>query len=335
MTNQDQHITYLFGAGSSWHSMPVVAELNADLHKWASLADNIDAKDQACSNQFIDQLPSLRYKFIWQCLKPTLSEIDRFATIDTLARYYTLRQMPNELARLKKVIDGYFSLRQFTMEGLHLTSDMHRSHHKRGYDYRYDSLFAAILEVGGELPQNISFISWNYDLEVERSLGKFSDKSVADEAINVYHINGHSLLPSERFNDADIGWMQCLFSVGGEDIQYAWERLELVKQELRLRLKNTTHLVVIGYSFPVFNREIDRLILAASKLTKIYLQDKKDQLPGIENRLKALLAERANYVPAQHTIFQGGSREETRPQQGVQIELIDSVDQFHIPFELR
>jgi len=317
--------------------MPVVAELNADIHQWSRLAKDTNAAPKAFEHRFVDKLPTLRLTFVNQFVIPVLKEIDHFATVDTLARYYYLRNKPNELYRLKKVIDGYFTLRQFTLEGKYLIQDSERKQPRKDYDSRYDSLLAAILEPGAIFKDDVSFVSWNYDLEFERSLAKFKGSHIIEKIDQLYHINGHSLPPSERFNDTDLGWMQYLDSQGGHDIRYAWERLTDVKAELKTRLANTTHLVVIGYSFPVFNREVDRQILAAPNLKKVYLQDLPKALPGIENRVKALLGERARFIPEERidvSTKDGIGFIPGRPQQGVELELIDSVDQFHIPFEL-
>jgi hypothetical protein len=112
------------------------------------------------------------------------------------------------------------------------------------------------------------------------------------------------------------------------------------KEQLEAVLAKTTHLVVIGYSFPVFNRKIDRQILANTMLDKVYIQDLPSALPGIENRVKALLGQRANYAMrdrANEMSRRGvdiGSKARQALLDLVEIETINSTDQFHLPFEL-
>ncbi len=104
---------------------------------------------------------------------------------------------------------------------------------------------------------------------------------------------------------------------------------------------NTTHLVVIAYSFPVFNREVDRAILSAPKLRKAYLQDREKELKGIRNRVEALIGDRC--TPKYHNDVkwsEGYQYWYRKSDPGfsvpppVTIEAVDSVDQFHVPFEL-
>lgn len=77
-------------------------------------------------------------------------------------------------------------------------------------------------------------------------------------------------------------------------ISFAWEKIEdsTFLKNIETRYKNTRILVVIGYSFPTFNRKIDIDILAnMPKLEKIIIQSPSEEdLISIENRLLALLA---------------------------------------------
>lgn len=335
------HITYLFGAGASYNSMPVVSELNNDLKKWGSLASDRYANDKAHRDRFLNEVPELRLKFIRNHVTPVVGALDGFATVDTLARFYTLRKKSNELYTLKKVIDTYFFFRQFGGEEASIMSDNStREVPKQVFDGRYDSLFAAILTEDCQLPSNVSILSWNYDLEVERSLAKFRNNEAYDNFAHVYHINGRCtpvVRPRTSTNAKAYGTLNF---AGGNEINYAWERPDEVKSEINRLLAKTTHLVLIGYSFPVFNREIDRQILAAPNLEKIYIQDLPKALPGIENRVKALLGQRANYAmrdranEMSRTGVNIGNEARKALLDLVEIETIDSVDQFHIPFEL-
>lgn len=82
--------------------------------------------------------------------------------------------------------------------------------------------------------------------------------------------------------------------------------------------RQTKYLVIVGYSFPVFNREIDQTIIdSMQKLEKVYIQD-----PRCET--------------IQSTFRNGFQILEDRLEQGVRVEfqLEKNVDQFLIPFEL-
>lgn len=85
--------------------------------------------------------------------------------------------------------------------------------------------------------------------------------------------------------------------------------------------KNTEILVIIGYSFPVFNRETDkRLIDSMEKIEKIYIQD--PNADNIRSTLESGFELFSNYE------MRGNTRGE------LPVEIQTGVDQFIIPFEL-
>lgn len=99
-------------------------------------------------------------------------------------------------------------------------------------------------------------------------------------------------------------------------LNFAWElnSNEVSKNNIeraKIICSQTEILVVIGYSFPTFNREIDRsLLLGANKLKKIYYQAPESHVKGLIQRLKGINSNEIEVVP--HT----------------------ELDQFFIPYEL-
>lgn len=74
-------------------------------------------------------------------------------------------------------------------------------------------------------------------------------------------------------------------------LSYAWEEdnIKALKDNIRLRTFDTRELIVIGYSFPYVNNELDTLIIGnMSKLEKIVVQDKN--FDDIKERLEGILA---------------------------------------------
>ena len=111
-------------------------------------------------------------------------------------------------------------------------------------------------------------------------------------------------------------------------LKFAWEDGDQVKKAREYAsqiIRDSDAVVIIGYSFPTFNREIDRLLFSAFNQCcversggkvidikkKIYIQDIKDNAPKIMERLKAV----------------GSNLFEVA-------EIYDDVDQFFIPPEL-
>ncbi|MCH7733369.1 MAG: hypothetical protein IIB44_12830, partial [Candidatus Marinimicrobia bacterium] len=75
------------------------------------------------------------------------------------------------------------------------------------------------------------------------------------------------------------------------EIKFAWE--DSTNTQLKsvglTQLSEVFVIVVIGYSFPYFNREIDKLIFKQlNNVDRIYLQYPKDTHASIESRLKSL-----------------------------------------------
>ena len=100
-------------------------------------------------------------------------------------------------------------------------------------------------------------------------------------------------------------------------ILFAWENDE-ISQNIRSKAKQvcekTTHLIIIGYSFPTFNRDIDRQLLKSMKnLQQVYIQCPENDIEGVETRFKALI--------------------ETNPNSSYKIGLITDTKEFFIPFE--
>ena len=106
-----------------------------------------------------------------------------------------------------------------------------------------------------------------------------NDPNVFEEENILDRINGIknviSILKKLEFvvDNQNIGWLSF-----GRHINYAWEKNPLAeKARLAAReiFKNTDILVIIGYSFPPFNKEIDQELFneLKNKKTKIFYQD--------------------------------------------------------------
>lgn len=115
------------------------------------------------------------------------------------------------------------------------------------------------------------------------------------------------------------------------NLRFAWENDVQVlnaRQRAKIIMEKSDIIVVIGYSFPTFNRDIDRQIFElfnkrakpglkygdgdrVNKYKKIYIQDTPENAPKIKERLKAI----------GNNLFEVA-------------EIYDDVDQFLIPYEL-
>ncbi len=200
---------------------------------------------------------------------------------------------------------------------------------------------------GPYLPSNINFITWNYDLQIEYAFSKFLLSKNWSEIekrlhflptpdsegprLQICHLNGLSgyYLSSNKHRrilgsddsmsfDALINTLTELNqsdSRGEKDlsgvINYAWEEdnpfVTRVRNDAIHILEQTDVLVIIGYSFPPFNRASDRMLFKnLGEGCRIV-----NQCPGAKKEIfKSVLGERFN------------------PDN---VELVEEVDKFHLP----
>lgn len=77
------------------------------------------------------------------------------------------------------------------------------------------------------------------------------------------------------------------------EINFAWESeknhiSEKAVMEAKEIIRKTDTLVIIGYSFPAFNRVIDKTVFGNHQYQKIYIQTKKESFQGIKEKLESL-----------------------------------------------
>ncbi len=221
------------------------------------------------------------------------------------------------------------------------------------------------------LPEGVNIISWNYDTQFELAYSNYLNKnehalSSIQELLQVYpnqkkfeidnnlstiiKLNGSATfindeveskvdLVASNFNHV-ITELKKINNKRDENltnVNFAWENDEQVtkaREDAQSILLTSDVVVIIGYSFPTFNREVDREIFKqfnshcierrGATVTfgwkpeekfkirkKIYIQDTPENAPKIKERLKAV----------GNNLFDVA-------------EIYDDVDQFFIPPEL-
>lgn len=259
--------------------------------------------------------------------------IQEHATIDTYARKLYLTGRQRDFKKLKELLCAFFIWTQLEYK----------------IDGRYDTFLANILEEGSlALPKDISIISWNYDSQIEMAYNAYNPNNsliileknrqgewpTHNNTGCVFKINGTasyvdssivSLIKDEERNLSPALQLielyhRCHVGSYGLEIEFkthvsfSWEdsvnQNNLIKS-LRDTVSDTELVVVIGYSFPFFNRKMDRTILSSMpNLRKIYIQDINPS--AVSQSIKAVLP--------------------TNKQ--VEIETINSCNQFCLPSEL-
>ncbi|TGN00020.1 hypothetical protein [Leptospira dzoumogneensis] len=335
-------ITYYLGAGVSVDTIPVVEKFTDDMDSIAGLIDHFihggkshSAKDP---NLYFKEDGKSRYK-LYEDLKSLKSILSEHASFDTYARIQYLRKNYQDLKRLKYMLSLYLILLQLMKKT----------------NKRYESFLASIAEVDDNssklsLPENVNFISWNYDMQLEKAITELMGHEAHNTVYQILNVmpSIYNVLKEEnpfliKLNgtasfhyifDQSRDFVEYLFSKRNfngikellnyyEDIianplmnapfAFSWERedsmVESCREKAKELMSQTNILVTIGYSFPVFNRKIDRELLNMGKnITKIYVQNLDNS--GIIVRLSSLI---------------------DRP---IDIVSITDVSQFYIPFEL-
>jgi hypothetical protein len=241
-----------------------------------------------------------------------------YNTIDTYARKLFLNEENEELSLLKFCVSVFFDL-------FENYKDRYRSFEYQNIDYRYKSLFSILIEKKEEikLNNNFKFITWNYDLQLEESFNLFLSNNYQKDlnSINnyfkykynnleindIFHLNGY-----RGFYETDAENENILND--SFDFEKYWESIEPFYNEVKRKnlnfnnhikyawehnlennpffeniynvLNETEILIIIGYSFPPFNRSIDQLLfskLNSKKIKKIVYQDPNASKQLIEN----------------------------------------------------
>jgi hypothetical protein len=338
-----KQITYLIGAGASANTIPVVGQLReriTDIRNYLEFFVNA-ANLSVLDSRRYDKLPT-----ILKSGSPILSEImedlawlseeaGNYYSIDTLAKKFYLSGSNIQYERLKKCLIIYLTIEQLIV----IPEYIETGFKKNALDKRYDSFIASIgtrNESELQLNNNINILSWNYDLQFELSLRRFTAKKISeikkqfqifpllhsdgeeqaeDNSFTIRKLNGSAIFSVDSFpdqviydnpgfkfsrhdNDQLLGLL--LDQIRRFDFNnntscryfnFAWEGDNFFENKFGGRkhfgynnnlleaekiAEKTEILVVIGYSFPIFNREIDNRLMSKmeGRLEKVYIQDR-------------------------------------------------------------
>ncbi len=318
----DPTFVYLTGAGASCNALPMTINFSQGLldcyHAYQQFKDDLKSQKPTISTE------SLKYEaeFI-RCLGWLIDEAKQHASIDTYAKKLIMRRDKQKLHELKATLSAFFVLEQA----------------RKKVDHRYDSFFASVIKYDAfgrvEWPKNLKVLTWNYDMQIEKAFFEYhpnEDFVVQYIALsdNVLRLNGvaGTLIPGHIgpsytcvLKPYSVDTALTVLDMFGKhledpsqyqpDINFAWEQSEIyIDRKMKPIASSANILIVIGYSFPFFNRETDRRILNEMKaLEKIYIQVPKESHGAIKDRLMTLRKD----LP--------------------EPSLIEDVDRFYIPYE--
>lgn len=296
-------VVYLMGAGASYGTrsngaitsgIPVVNEIPGELGRWARNVALFDWNDHASYRpqdslfevDLIEAQKKLSTDLTWLA-----EESAKHATIDTFAKKLYLTKDFKNYNRLKRALSSFFMIEQVE--------------HKA--DMRYDAFLANILTEGCQIPDDITILTWNYDSQFEIALRTYLpqlanlqissiclssyDSFELKVRYKIFKINGSATFsdekPISRFCTADEQKFseksirrEVLWYYGNgnlqSDLSFAWDKnvSKFFYDTLAKEVENAMTLVVIGYTFPYFNRETDRKLFSMMKeLRNIIIQD--------------------------------------------------------------
>ena len=324
-------ITYLFGAGASFGILPIVKEFNEGFVKFAKDFNlNMTSAEQSLRNEFIK----------------IAEEVKAHSSVDTYARVLFLSGQREKLRMLKFFLSIYFHFQQ-RMKGVNLRYDLffgaimggnsgdpRLPKNVRILSWNYDSQFelsaakfyksSTAIESRGRLPiypklDGTTMMNYFYEGFLIHKINGSADLQISyDDKV----FPGLSIPINDQgstiWTDVEVVKYLKYFSEGGRQslFAYSWEEntvMDYYRAEAIKSVVGSESLVVVGYSFPTFNRGIDKQILwsVTESLRKIYIQAPKEHVDSIIIRVKALLPDRI----------------------GAEIVPITDVDEFYIPFE--
>ena len=356
-------ITYLFGAGASYNAVPILNSLTSkmrivveELKRYANppsqMTGRIPLDDLTSSGQKI-------FIFFIEDLQEVSFKSDEYGTIDTYAKKLELNDEHSELQKLKSIVSIFFVIWQGFF--YRSKSNQHDSFERRNFsdiDLRYKSLISNYLIKNPnsipELDENVNFVSWNYDHQLESALSLFFKKRLNLTELNerirflpdnknkynqnrILHLNGisnfwinDSKMLDRIFQNEDettlSGIMRRIselyrpanFSKCTSLINYAWDNNNSKIDKAKRILHQTDILIIIGYSFPTFNRAID-----ASLLSKKY------------NSFKKVVYQDPNASKELLELFDIGfsNSEGFLVKENGQLQILKEAEQFYIPSE--
>lgn len=282
-------------------------------------------------------------------LQSIIEKLELHASIDTYARKLHLRDFEEdrrELFILKRVFSTFLSI-EHVLRGVDIRYDtLFATILKRmetglespqnfkfiswNYDYQFE--LAHYNYFIADERNFDSYIKHN-QINVINDSNKFFYLKLNGSALNYngrYNLQPDSLLlynSQNIFKDDEVlldmlsmdfdGATSPIFS--SSKLKFSWEeQLNTIKtvQAMKPGLTTCKHLVVVGYSFPIFNHFIDHEVLASMpNLQRVYIQVPKDRFEDIEHR----------FWRAAKGLFK---------KQTLDIVNISNLDSFYIPNEI-
>lgn len=347
MENKEYQITYLMGAGASQRALPVTSQIPAALDNFTRAI--LDKNNQLPESEFFEfkdiigktvkEYKGKIQKEFYEILQWLQDEVRRHISIDTLAKKLYVTQRGNDFLKLKIALSCFFVYIQikrnvdlrydgFIANLINTEGDLPKNLKilSWNYDFQFEKTYSAY-SLNPYLSENQTRLNVHPSENMKSGINQFAIfKLNGTTAIHDKYFPTFNTIVKKLDEKADKNFIEKLINTyfrltrNYEQskilLTFAWEENDISRKVINNAListKETDVLIVIGYSFPFFNREIDRkLIRAMPKLRQVYFQ-----APG-EEALK--------YIDRFRSIRE--DIKDLRP------EPIRDVEQFFLPPEL-
>jgi hypothetical protein len=295
-----KNITYIFGAGASANCLPVVIEMPDRI---LELIGFLKSQPFSLGDGEFDSWRNTPKSEVFLLLLSDLEWIyensKNHQSIDTFAKKLMIMQKWKELSRLKRALSVFFVFEQFRKRADPRYDGFFASIIKQRIDDFPANI--KILSWNYDYQFEITFKSYSGDSRVIGNTtfpiySKFTNNNSPASGFALYKLNGTASFVRDgteytyfnyfKDNCDNEAFLEILRNYAAaanlinrlnSALSFAFETdLDQTQSILNTAIEatnNTDVLVVIGYSFPFFNREFDRkLINSMEKLEKIYIQ---------------------------------------------------------------
>ncbi len=300
-------LTYILGAGASFQSIPVVDTFAGRFDEFIQSVDGFanNYKSDVKNQGLLYRLKDLS--------KTLLKEFQEHQSFDTFFKKLFHIEDYTTIRLYKKILNLYF-IWEHTSSSIVIQNKINVAHFfkQASIDKRYDALIGGLLQPirrEKKLFCKTNFITWNYDLNLlssiknyffpEMAFGQLIDKLdysknewIINDQITILNMNGifyssefdqFSKLPrSNSYNLFENKLKENYFDDNfkdddAESIRFAWElkdSTDIINCASKL-ISQSKNIVIIGYTFPLYNRIIDSKYLTHTTLSKqsVIIQD--------------------------------------------------------------
>lgn len=310
--NDMSEITYILGAGASFQSIPLVGTFNNRLLEFAEFVNGLGQVGFVGEqrNKFIQASEAIKN------LYEEFSSHQSFDTYFKKQFHLGNDNAINQGKRLLNMYFTWEHDRSSIIQITGNLEKNNHFYKRALFDKRYDALIAGLLKPyknTAETLCKINFITWNYDLNLLQSIKNFFAPNLSfkefiqkiekpnfywniNDQISIINVNGH-FYSSDYDNFRDLGnlngrriiedkvldeyFLSPTMDDDANRIKFAWELNESEQQQLLYHInrnvENSQQVVVIGYTFPLYNRIIDSLYMKERLLSaedkQITIQD--------------------------------------------------------------